>query len=275
MLAAISSAHNSAETYARVESTMPLSSTMLSELEVSSVALAKINEVNLPEGFASGCLMDYHGHRLLLTAAHAAHEGPSLALALGWDPALRRVKLWRFGGLNFLARGQLGTGMKLEEMKIAAVDFAYVDVPPEHQPRLEKIDSQTGNIIESRACTIWPASAIAAPKAGVRYGFAGNTMPSLEDHTLIAADVKFCFTELRVCFPLSFVGERGDLLAFRLPVEHPGHEYFHGCSGAPIIDEEGRVVALVCEGSIEDSMIYGIWLRRYQVALDVHIGRFG
>jgi hypothetical protein len=72
--------------------------TMLSKLEVSSVALAKINETNLPEGFASGCLMDYHGHRLLLTVAHAAHEGPPLALALGWDPALRRVKLWRFGG---------------------------------------------------------------------------------------------------------------------------------------------------------------------------------
>jgi hypothetical protein len=249
--------------------------TMLSKLEVSSVALAKINETNLPEGFASGCLMDYHGHRLLLTVAHAAHEGPPLALALGWDPALRRVKLWRFGGLNFLARAQLSTGMKLEEMKLNEVDFAYVDVPFEHEPRLEKIDAQTGNIVESRACTIWPASAIAEPQAGVRYGFAGHTKPSLEDHTLIAADVKFCFTELRVCFPLSFVEQREDLFAFRLPVEHPGHEYFRGCSGAPIVDEEGRVVALVCEGSLEDSIIYGISLRRYQVALDVHTGRFG
>lgn len=165
--------------------------------------------------------------------------------------------------------------MKLEEMKVAEVDFAYVDVPPQHVPQLEKIDAQTGNIIESRACTIWPATAIAEPEAGIRYGFAGNTMPSLEDHALIAADVKFCFTELRVCFPLSFVGQRDDLLAFRLPVEHPGHDYFRGCSGAPIIDEEGRVVALVCEGNIEDSIIYGVSLRRYRVALDVHTGRFG
>jgi hypothetical protein len=249
--------------------------TMLSKLEVSSVALAKINEANLPDGFASGCLMDYHGRRLLLTVAHATHKGPPLALALGWDPALRRVKLWRFGGLNFLARGQLSTGIKLQEMKLDEVDFAYVDVPSEHEPRLEKIDAQTGNIVESRACTIWPATAIAEPEAGVRYGFAGHTKPSLEDHALIAADVKFCFTELRVCFPLSFVEQREDLFAFRLPVEHPGHEYFRGCSGAPIIDDEGRVVALVCEGSVEDSIIYGVSLRRYQVALDVHIGRLG
>jgi len=165
--------------------------------------------------------------------------------------------------------------MKLEEMKIKEVDFAYVDVPVELEPRLEKIDAQTGDIIESRACTVWTADAIAEPDAGIRYGFAGHTKPSLENHALIAADVKFCFTELRVCFPLSFVGQCDDLFAFRLPVEHPGHEYFHGCSGAPIIDEQSRVVALVCEGNFEDSIIYGVSLRRYQVALDVHVGRLG
>jgi hypothetical protein len=248
---------------------------MQSKLEISSVALAKINDVNLPEGFASGCLMDYHGHRLLLTVAHATHTGPPLALTLGWDPVIRRVKLWRFGGLNFLARGQLNTGIKLEEMKIKQVDFAYVDVPVDIEPRLEKIDAQTGDIVESRACTVWTGDAIAEPDAGVRYGFAGHTKPRLEDHALIAADVKFCFTELRVCFPLSFVGQRDDLLAFQLPVKHPGHDFFRGCSGAPIIDEEGRVVALVCEGNLEESIIYGVSLRRYQVVLDILVGRLG
>lgn len=165
--------------------------------------------------------------------------------------------------------------MKLEEMKFAEVDFAYVDVPLEHEPMLEKIDPQTGSIIESRACTVWPARAIAEPEAGIRYGFAGHTKPSLEAHPLIADDVKFCFTDLRVCFPLTYVGRHDDLFAFQLPVEHPGHDFFRGCSGAPIIDEEGRVVALVCEGSIADSIIYGVSLRRYQFALDIHIGRFG
>ena len=162
----------------------------------------------------------------------------------------------------------------LRRWVVAAVDFAYVDVPADLQPRLEKIDPHTGNILESRACTVWPPSAIAEPKVGVRYGFAGHTKPSLEGHSLLAADVKFCCTELRVCFPLSFVGQRDDLCVFQLPVEHPGHDFFKGCSGVPIIDEKGRVVALVCQGSIEDSMIYGITLRRYRFALDIHTGRF-
>jgi hypothetical protein len=248
---------------------------MQSTLEVSSVALAKINEDNLPDGFASGCVMDYHGRRLLLTVAHVTRAGPPLALSLGWDASMRRVKLWRLGALNFLARGQLNTGLALHEMAVREVDFAYADVPADLDCRLEKIDSHTGFILESRLCTVWRSSAIAEPKAGVRYGFAGHTKQSLEEHALIASDVKFCFSELRVCFPLEFAGREDDLLAFRLPVEHPGHEYFRGCSGAPIIDEDGHIVALVCQGDTEKSLIYGISLRRYQVALDIHVGRFG
>ena len=249
--------------------------TMQAKLEVSSVQLATINDAKLPAGFASGCLMDYFGRRLLLTVAHAAHKGPPLALAVGWEPAMRRMKLWKVGGLNFLSRAQLETGKTLDEMDVAQVDFGYVEVPADLKPRLEKVDPHTGNILVSRACKIWPASAIAEPRAGVRYGFAGLTKPSLEDHALLAEDVKFCCTELRVCFPLSFAGQHDDICLFQLPFEHPGHDFFKGCSGAPIIDEKGRVVALVCQGSIEDSMIYGISLRRYQFALDIHTGRFG
>jgi hypothetical protein len=218
--------------------------------------------------------MDYYGRRLLLTVAHATHTGPPLALAIGWDTEKRRVKLWRLGALNFLARGQLNTGMALEKMSLREVDFAYADVPRDVEPRLEKIDGPTGNILESRQCTVWPATAILEPQADVQYGFAGHTKHSLEDHRLIAADVKFCFSELRLCFPLSFVGAQDDLLAFKLPIEHPGHDYFYGCSGAPIIDAEGRLVALVCKGDVGTSTVFGISLRHYQIALDIHVGRF-
>ena len=61
---------------------------------------------------------------------------------------------------------------------------------------------------------------IADANSGRRYGFAGHTKPSLEEHASIATDIKFCVTELRVCFPLSFLGPHDDLLAFRLPVDH-------------------------------------------------------
>ena len=82
--------------------------------------------------------MDYYGRRLLLTVAHPTHTGPPLARSVRWDPEKRRVKLWRLGALNFLARGQLNTGMALEEMSVSEVDFAYVDLPPDVEPRLRR-----------------------------------------------------------------------------------------------------------------------------------------
>jgi len=246
---------------------------MLSRLEVPSVSLVHTNDRNLPSGFASGCLMNYNKQRVLLSVFHAMKEGPQPALFLGWEPTMRRVMLRRVGGFNFLAKAEFALGTRLEDSSFSEIDFSYANVPAEDAPQLQEIDPHTGNILKSRACTIWDESAIAEPDNDSEYGFAGHTMPSLEDHSLIAADVQFCFTELRVCFPLSYLRTEGDMHVFRLPVKHPGHEYFRGCSGAPIIDETGKVVALVCKGDLGDSIIYGISLRRYQVALDIHTGR--
>ena len=230
---------------------------------------------NMPAGLASGCLMDYHGRLLLLTVLHATEPGLPLALEIEWVPEARRMKMWGFGGLNFLGRVQIDTATgEVNENATKLIDYGYVDLPNEIQPRLQKIDFHSGAVTESRDCTIWPARAIGDPVAGARYGFAGHTKPSLEDHSLLVPDVKFWCTELRVCFPMDYVGPYDDFHVFRLPVEHPGDEYFRGCSGAPIIDEDGHVVALVCGGDRDRSLIYGVSLRRYQVALDIHTGRF-
>jgi hypothetical protein len=183
---------------------------------------------------------------------------------------MRRMKLWQLGALNFLAHIQLNL-VDAEE-----VDFAYVDLPAECEPPLlQTISPHTGQIVESRPCLVWTEGAIAEPKEDATYGFAGHTKHSLEDHPIIADDVKFSFTKLLVCFPLSFIGARDDLLLFKLPAAHPGHDVFSGCSGAPIVDLEGNIVALVGGGHLTESLIFGISLRRYQIALDVHVGRFG
>jgi len=44
---------------------------------------------------------------------------------------------------------------------------------------------------------------------------------------------------------------------FKMPENHPGHECFEGCSGAPIIGEDGKVVSLVSGGCVETNEIFG------------------
>lgn len=71
---------------------------------------------------------------------------------------------------------------------------------------------------------------------------------------------------------LEFVGSEDDYYKFKLPVKHPGHEYFRGISGAPIIDTNGNTVALVCHGDESENLIYGIMLKQYKSALDIEAG---
>src|SRR3546814_16654161 len=55
-----------------------------------------------------------------------------------------------------------------------------------------------------------------------------------------------------VVYPgLRYERTEGGYHVFQLPVQHPGHDALQGCSGAPILDMERRVVGLVCSGSID------------------------
>ena len=56
-------------------------------------------------------------------------------------------------------------------------------------------------------------------------------MPELAGKSLI--------TELRTYTNLKYMGDEDDYYVFELPFEHPGHEHFQGCSGAPIVDAKG------------------------------------
>jgi len=55
-------------------------------------------------------------------------------------------------------------------------------------------------------------------------------------------------------------------------MKHPGHDDFRGCSGAPIIDTKGNVVALVCHGDDASDEIFGISIKDYQLSLDILVG---
>ncbi len=55
---------------------------------------------------------------------------------------------------------------------------------------------------------------------------------------------------------------------FKLPKNHPGHKIFQGCSGAPIIGKDGKVVSLVSGGCLEQNEIYGCNLQKCIRTLD-------
>ncbi len=63
---------------------------------------------------------------------------------------------------------------------------------------------------------------------------------------------------------MAFEGQdpRNGLYRFRLARGHQGHAHYEGCSGAPIADRSGRIVALVQGAPDGEDLIWGIPLGR-------------
>ena len=224
---------------------------------LSSIPLRKINDELLPVGIASGCLIDYLDTRIVLSVFHATRRDDNWALEVKYEHG-KGTQLYRPGGFHHLGE------MKLGIAKISEIDFSYREVSSDLETYFQEI-SPSGAIGTERVREVFKPDFSVQPNTNEVYGFAGQVMPEMHGTSALV-------TETQVCHGLKFIGTESDYHVFELPFPHPGHERFRGCSGAPIIDTKGNVVALVCHGDIERNAIFGISLNKYKIALDVTYG---
>ncbi len=232
----------------------------LAQVFISSVPLRRLDENCLPTGIASGCLIDYSGKRLLLTVSHATADQENWAIEIGYKKDEGTIN-YQLGAMYFLSEGSILTG------NFKDIDFSYVEVPKDLVVFRQEID-MAGNIINQVPIQIFKPDFDVIPNSKEEYGFSGSVMPSIEHHQ----GKTYVFSELNIYSGLQFVKEENQFYIFKLPMKHPGHDHFRGCSGAPIIDRKGNVVALVCSGSEETSEIYAVAIKKYRVVLDILTG---
>jgi len=233
---------------------------LLCRLTLTSIPLRKLGSRLTPESVASGCLVDYGEKRILLTVAHATGDMGNWAIEIAFDESRGEAQCYQLGDMHYLESGSLSTG------RSRMVDLAYAEVPSDLQPRYQKLTPE-GRVEHDQAREILVPDFDVEPSAGETYGFAGQIRTALRGRFLLAESAAY--------YPLTFDRREGDYFVFRLPFPHPGHEHFEGCSGAPILDSNGRLVALVCHGRIDEDSIYGVSLRRYRGALDILTGQLG
>jgi hypothetical protein len=220
---------------------------------LSSVPLRQIGNFGMPINFASGCLIDYNENHILLTVSHATDNNGKWAIEVSAKDNLG-TQLYKLGTMNFLKSIDLLTE---EEEKI---DFSYTTVPNEILPFYHILD-ENNKIQKKIPRLIHKINFEYVPCNDKKYGFSGNTMFRQDDFILQSIN--------RLVKDLKYVGDEGLFYKFKLPIKHPGHEYFKGTSGAPIIDEDGNVAALVCKGDIYNDIIYGIPLKNYKIFIDI------
>lgn len=224
---------------------------------LSSVPLKKIGTNGLPQSIASGCLINYGGKRILLTVSHATKDRGKWAIELRYERG-RRTQLYGLGAMRFLMKGSL-TSSKLTDL-----DFSYVAIPENICAyRQEIIPPDT--VKSETSISIHAPDFAAQPSSALQYGFCGLVKPTHEEHfgkTYLAG-------ELKTYVGLTYLRSDDDYHVFKLPTPHEGHEHFQGCSGAPVLDETGNVVGLVCSGDIPTDEIWAFAVARYRTALDI------
>ena len=219
----------------------------------TSIPLRRLDSSDAPVSFASSCMVDYRGRRFLLAVEHAVKmNSAGRVIQLGYKPRIG-FEVFRLRGFNYVGEMTLGASA------IRKIDFCYTEVPSDLDPLYQHVTPR--GIADERPRHIFRTDLAASPSLDGIYAFAGEVKTELHGSDMYVS-------EMNVYPGLRFSRTEGPFHVFALPVAHPGHDQFSGCSGAPIVDTNKTAVALVCDGDIESNTIRGIALSRYRFALD-------
>ena len=222
---------------------------------ITSVPLYQLDANDTIPARASGCLVDHGGRRFVLATPHAASRNST-----GWVMDLNSRPEGGTEMLRLRAFAYAGEATKGQTPLVRETDFCFSEIPAEvvSMYRFENVRGK----FDERPRHVFTVDEWTTPRFGEIYAFAGQS--GSEFH----ADVNAFVTDMEVFPGLTFVKQEAEVVTFQLSVEHPGHERFKGCSGAPIVGRDGRPVALLIGGNTNEGTIDGISLTRYKSLFD-------
>jgi hypothetical protein len=228
-----------------------------SRLILRSVPIRRLDANLQPEFASSGCLVDFRGRRILLTAEHAVRKGGNWAIEVGYMPG-RGTEFSKIGPLNFVAQLRIGLS------RARTIDLAYAEVPRHVKPLFQDFDTKTGKLRFERPRVILRSKLDQRPRREGKYGFAGYVRLKRNKAVLEGF--------LKVETGLRFERSLKTMDRYRLPHGHPGHMDYFGCSGAPLLDRAGHLVGLVVGGHMRSNAIYAVPLAKYRSAIGLGLG---
>ena len=225
-------------------------------VSLTSIPLYKLDENELPCSLASGCLANIGGRKLILSVSHATGKGHWVA-EMRFDPEQQKTLVHHFGDVWSVVHLDQNTSMSEQ------LDFSFTEVPPDFFSVMQD-RNPTGKVIAERPRHEFETTLQDLPDASEIYAFTGRVRPAKLDETTF-------WSEPTVYPGLKYLHTDGHYHVFKLPVPHPGHEAFNGCSGAPIVDRNGIVVALVCSGDIATATIAAVSMQRIASAIQRYL----
>lgn len=233
---------------------------MFRDHPLATVSLVELGSNDMPVQYASGCLVNFKGCRFLLTVSHATGNQGRWAVEMEWDAASSRMKLYLLGAMDFLKIAKVDSR---RIKKVIDIDFSYKLLVETLAPR-HQILSPEGEILENQAKMVLESELNLLPSTDETYGFWGLTRQELTGNLLK--------TVPKHVTGMKFVKiEHQGLYFFKLPTPYKEYEEYQGCSGAPILDSQSRLVSLVVEGDRKMTGICGVNFQKIRAALEVAI----
>ena len=224
-------------------------------IKYSSVQLRKHDENDMPTSCGSGCLFDFKGNRFLLTVFHVAEKSSKWSAQIRFNDNNQQIE-----GL-FLNQFCSLADYSEDKKSIKNVEFSFHPVRPDFKSYFHN-RTWKGETIEIEERPVFTVDQIGEPTKEILYGFSGDIDP------ISLPDLNAFETKQLIYHGLKYDRLENDMHYFKLPEKHPGHKMFKGCSGAPIIGENGKVVSLVSGGCVEKNEIYGCNLQKCIRTLD-------
>lgn len=221
-------------------------------LLLTSIPLVHIGANDQVLAFGSGTMLDFEGQRFLVTAGHVAKIDSN-----GWAVVVQQhsdgcLEYYKPNAFFHVGEGRRSTS------SLRMLDLCIAQARPGLETWYEFRTPR--GLFDRRPHHVFDVAVLANPEQDQIYGFSGRVRTEMHAQQIYASEM--------TVFPgLTFFKTEEEEHVFSLPVTHPGHEAFRGCSGSPMCDFSRRLVAIVVRGSEDDNTIYGVAIERVLPAL--------
>ncbi|MDD3237920.1 MAG: hypothetical protein PHV37_07480 [Candidatus Gastranaerophilales bacterium] len=220
----------------------------------------------------SGCFVRNNNNIYLVTAKHVSEPNEISYLERKYDTTAGTL-LKPLQELSYAISVNIFSKEEPKEPK--HIDVAFKNITDkfeeEYKAYVQDIDAskfpaKIKNEVENNILNISPN----VPIINEEYSFAGGTRGQI-----VAPPIPhYIFQRIETCEIVKYkkTNENDNDIYIFTPLDgHRGHEVYQGCSGAPIINENGEVVAIVLGGNVDKNEIYGYNINKIKILMDAEL----
>ena len=222
----------------------------------SSLQVIQANEEGLtPDFYGSGCLVNYQGRQYFLSVSHVTNiRGTITSIESCQSPVNNQTPIYPIGGLHYFSEFIFPNKSDQEQFSTdlekggQSLDITFAEVKQSIELLQPTVDLGFYKVEKGEKVCLNLEEA-SDPTNNEEYGFYGNIK-----HTYTGKYLRRTPT-LKV--GLRYHRTSGPFHIFLASQIIRDENEYKGCSGAPILDTEGRLIALACQVRTNTKMIYG------------------